>query len=72
MEKASGVDAMTPDQERVVRDLKTRIANMRHSNMGDAIITASLIGEGWPVAAVRLAMAVDKPMTPVSERGMHE
>ena len=48
---------MTPDQEKVVKDLKALIGNMRHGNMGDAIITASLINEGWPVAAVRLAMS---------------
>lgn len=103
---------MTPLQEKVVKDLKTRVANMRHGNMGDAIISASLISEGWPVGAVRLAMSDignpimeippeesgdrcaylkwpscplvdckcieareklrDTPMTPVSERGMHE
>ena len=42
-------------QERAIRHVTYRILSMRPSGHGDSIIRASLISEGWPLAAVNIA-----------------
>ena len=46
---------MTPDQRKTVLDCVQRIRYMRHGRMGDNIIRAGLIAEGWPIAAINAA-----------------